>query len=156
MNYQFQARVRAWVLHCFGQQITDDMTERSFRFLEESLELVQSVGCTKEQAQALIEYVYARPSGDTNQEIGGVMVTLAAFCAAANKNMDLCAEYELLRVNMPEMITKIRNKQAAKRVVVSHASQAALPGEWNYKKCDGDHGLPVCVQTLNAGNVMKS
>jgi hypothetical protein len=126
----YQQRVRAWVLECFGQQIADDMTERSFRFLEEALEVVQSLGCTKEQADALVTYVYDRPVGQTRQEIGGAMVTLAALSSAINIDMMEEGEYELARVDTPELIRKIRKKQASKRDVVSHASQASLPGDW--------------------------
>lgn len=126
----FQRDVRKWVLKCFGQKIADDMVERSFRFLEEALELVQSVGCTKEQSLALVDYVYNRPVGDTRQEIGGVMVTLHAFACAADINVEAEAIIELERVDNPETIAKIRKKQASKRVVISHASQESLPGEW--------------------------
>jgi hypothetical protein len=126
----YQARVRAWVLACFGQTIADDMTERSFRFLEEALELGQSIGCSREQAQALVDYVYQRPVGERSQEVGGVMVTLAALTAAAGIDLQAAAERELARVLSPEVTAKIRRKQAAKRGVVSHAAQEALPGEW--------------------------
>jgi uncharacterized protein YdbL (DUF1318 family) len=107
------------------------MTERSFRFLEEALELVQSVGCTRDQAHALVDYVYGRPAGRVGQEIGGVMVTLSALASAYVADIQVCAEREFNRINTPETIAKIRRKQASKRGVVSHAVQAALPGEWS-------------------------
>lgn len=128
---KYQQRVRAWVLECFGKTIADDMVERSFRFLEEALELAQSVGCTREQAHALVDYVQGRPVGETGQEVGGVMVTLAAFTSAAGIDLEAEAERELARINAPETIAKIRRKQASKRGVVSHAAQAALPGAWS-------------------------
>jgi hypothetical protein len=126
----YQTRVRQWVIKCFGQKIADDMVERSFRFLEEALELVQSVGCTKEQALTLVDYVYNRENGKTPQEIGGVMVTLNAFASAAGLSTMDEGERELMRVDNIEIIRKIRKKQASKRDVVSHASQASLPGDW--------------------------
>lgn len=79
----YQQRVRQWVLECFNPIIADDMTERSFRFLEEALELCQSIGCTREQAARLVEYVYGREAGRKGQEVGGVMVTLAALCSGS-------------------------------------------------------------------------
>lgn len=127
----YQRRVRAWVLDCFGQAIADDMTERSFRFLEEALELVQAVGCTQEQAARLVAYVYGRPIGERWQEVGGVMVTLAALTSAAGIDMAAEAERELARVCDPAVTAKIRRKQAAKRGVVSHVAEVALPGEWS-------------------------
>lgn len=133
----YQQRVRAWVLECFGQTIADDMTERSFRFLEEALELGQSIGCTREQAAALVEYVYSRPVGQRGQEVGGVMVTLAALTSAAGIDLQAEAERELARVEAPEVVAKIRRKQASKRGVVSHAAEAALPGEWSAPLSEG-------------------
>lgn len=127
----YQQRVRAWVLECFGPTIANDMTERSFRFLEEALELSQSIGCTREQAHTLVDYVFNRPTGERGQEVGGVLVTLAALVSAAGIDMDYEAERELVRITMPETIAKIRRKQASKRDVVSHAAQAALPGQWS-------------------------
>jgi NTP pyrophosphatase (non-canonical NTP hydrolase) len=123
----FQLRVRIWVLQCFGREIADDLTERSFRFLEEALELFQSVGCTREQAMAIVAYVYEREAGATRQEVGGVMTTLAAFCATAGIELEDEAERELYRITQPETIAKIRRKQASKRAVVSHTAQIPLP-----------------------------
>lgn len=128
--FVYQERVWDWLYKCFGQDIACDQTERSFRFLEEALELVQAAGATKEQALALVDYVYSRDRGEVRQELGGVMVTLAAFAAAAGFDLEVCGQDELNRVSQPEIIDKIRKKQAMKRGVVSHAAQAAIPGEW--------------------------
>lgn len=109
---QYQARVYAWVLACFGPEIAANKAERSHRFLEEALELVQSVGCTQSEAQHLVEYVYNRPPGDPTQETGGVMVTLAALCQSHGIDMQGAGETELARVWTK--VAKIRAKQAAK------------------------------------------
>lgn len=100
------------MLKCFGQVIADDKVERSHRFLEEALELVQSTGCTSAEAHSLVDYVYGRPIGDPPQEVGGVMVTLAALCLAHNMNMHWAGEVELARIW--GKIDQIRAKQAAK------------------------------------------
>lgn len=110
----FQDRVKPWMLACFNEEIAADRLERADRFIEEALELVQSGGYDKERAHALVEYVYGRPQGDVNQEVGGVMVTLAAYCLAFGVDMHVEAERELARINQPEIIEKIRAKQAAK------------------------------------------
>ena len=89
---------------CFGPIIAGDKVERNFRFLEESLELVQSLGCTKEDAHKLVEYVFNRPVGEPSQEVGGVSTTLAALCLANEINWEKAAEAEYLRVNDPEMM----------------------------------------------------
>ncbi len=108
----FQNRVRDWMLACFGERIAMDRSERCHRFLEESLELVQSLGCTESEAMQLVRYVYGRPTGETAQEIGGVMVTLAALCQSVPRNMETCGEQELARVWTK--IEQIRAKQAGK------------------------------------------
>jgi hypothetical protein len=108
----FQARVKPWLNVCFGEAISNDKVERNHRFLEESLELVQACGCSKEEALQLVDYVYDRPVGELSQEIGGVMVTLAALCLANNVNMHADGEAELARIWTK--IDKIRAKQKEK------------------------------------------
>ena len=108
----FQGRVHEWMLKCFGPEISADTQERNYRFLEEALELVQSVGCSREDAHKLVDYVFDRPLGAPQQEVGGVMVTLAAFCTTHGISLEEAGEIELARVWTD--IEKIRAKQAAK------------------------------------------
>ena len=111
-EFSYRDRVADWMLACFGSEITADKTERNHRFLEEALELVQSTGCTQSEAHQLVDYVYGREVGEITQEVGGVMVTLAALCSANEVKMQACGEVELARVW--ENIEKIRKKNAAK------------------------------------------
>lgn len=111
-QHDYQERVDRWMQDCFGAAISSDVIERNHRFLEEALELVQSNGCTISEAHQLVDYVYGRDQGDINQEVGGVMVTLAALCTAAAIDMRNAGEAELDRVWT--MVEKIRAKQAAK------------------------------------------
>lgn len=108
----FQSRVEPWLIACFGEEISNDKSERNHRFLEESLELVQSTGCTASEAHQLVDYVFNRPVGDPPQEVGGVMVTLAALCRANELDMHANGETELARIWTK--VEKIRAKQAAK------------------------------------------
>lgn len=108
----FQSRVNPWMQECFGPEISADGMERNHRFLEEALELVQSTGCTQSEAHQLVDYVYGRPVGDPRQEVGGVMVTLAALCLAHGFDMHADGETELSRIWTK--VDKIRAKQAAK------------------------------------------
>lgn len=108
----FQSRVKPWMDDCFGPAISGDKVERNHRFLEEALELVQACGCSREDCLQLVDYVYGRPTGEPRQEVGGVMVTLAALCLANALDMHEAAEVELARVWAK--IDMIRAKQAAK------------------------------------------
>lgn len=111
---KFQLTVAMWAQNCFGAKIAEDKVERNHRFLEESLELVQSLGCTKEEALQLVDYVFDRPVGEPTQEVGGVMVTLAGLCSANRIHLGESAEIELDRISQPYIMRKIREKQAAK------------------------------------------
>jgi len=108
----FQEQVTKWMMVCFGEKIAADTVERNHRFLEESLELVQSCGCTTSEAHQLVDYVFNRPVGETQQEMGGVMVTLAALCAANGFDMEYAGWLELANIDMN--IDAIREKQANK------------------------------------------
>jgi hypothetical protein len=108
----FQARVAPWMLATFGPEISADKIERNHRFLEEALELVQANGCSEDEARQLVAYVYGRPTGEVAQEVGGVMVTLAALCSASAVSLEASAEAELARVWAK--VEAIRAKQALK------------------------------------------
>lgn len=110
----FQSRVFEWVLKCFNPEIAKDILERNDRFIEEALELVQSLGYTSNRAHALVDYVFNREKGEPFQEVGGVMVTLASLCSCAGLDMAKDGETELARINKPEIIEKIRKKQASR------------------------------------------
>lgn len=112
MTDDFQTRVQPWMMACFGPEISSDRMERNHRFIEEALELVQASGATASECHQLVDYVFGREVGEPNQEVGGVMVTLAALCLARRLNMHDCGERELVRVWTK--IDKIRAKQAAK------------------------------------------
>lgn len=108
----FQRSVGEWAVSCFGAEVARDPGERNQRFLEESLELVQSLGMPEEHAHALVRYVYGRPAGDGPQEVGGVMTTLAALCEAQGFSMQKAGQTELARcfTRMNEIREKNRSK----------------------------------------------
>ncbi len=112
MMDRFQKAVREWAEACFGESVASDKAERNHRFLEEALELVQACGATREECLQLVYYVYSRPSGDLKQEVGGVLITLAAHCCAHQVDMQHAGEVELDRIW--GNIEVIRAKQAAK------------------------------------------
>jgi len=108
----FQQRVQPWMMECFGVEHAADRKKRNQHFLEEALELVQSTGWTQSEAHQLVDYVYGRPWGEPAQEVGGVMVTLAALCLANGLDMHQAGESELARIW--SNVDIIRARQAAK------------------------------------------
>lgn len=111
---EHQHRVAAWMIECFGPKITMDRVERADRFIEEALELAQATGWTADRGHALVDYVFGRPVGEIGQEVGGVMVTLAALCNVFEIDIEAEARREVDRITQPEIVLKIRAKQATK------------------------------------------
>lgn len=118
----FQQNVLKWAIEAFGAEVVRDTQERCDRFVEEALELVQAVGYDRERAHALVDYVFSRPEGEVHQEAGGVMVTLAALASIINVDLFADGSTELARVNQPEVMARIREKQRNK------PTGSALPG----------------------------
>lgn len=107
-----QKRIKEWVTNTFGEDHHTKKLERCHRFLEESLELCQACDMPKEDVLTLLEYVYNRPKGLVGQEVGGVLVTLAALCNSHNTNMSAESEIEYSRIL--EKSEEIREKQLKK------------------------------------------
>lgn len=110
----FQRRVWEWMKACFSSTVQGDIVERQDRFLEEVLELLQSLDYPRDRIRALERYVYGRPKGKPAQEVGGVTVTLAALLTPLKLDMGDCAWDEFVRIW--GKIDKIREKQATKPV----------------------------------------
>lgn len=117
MSNTFQLLVGIWMNKCFGPDIAMDRRERTDRVIEELFEMVQATGYDRSRILALLDYVYGRPAGELSQEVGGVMVTLAAFCYAHEVSMAECGAEELARIDSPEVMEKIRAKQALKNKI---------------------------------------
>lgn len=111
---QFQVRVQPWMTACFGAAISADKVERGDRLLEEVFEALQSGGYDPARIAPLRDYVWSRNVGEPAQEVGGVMVTLAAYCLAFDIDMHTAGETELARIWTK--VDQIRAKQAAKPV----------------------------------------
>lgn len=95
---KLQARIYQWVVDTFSVEVAQDKQERNFRFLEESLELVQAAGFPKEEALNMVDYVYSRPTRDLPQEIAGSMLTLLALAEAHGFDANSVAEQEMIRI----------------------------------------------------------
>jgi len=110
----FQTRVSTWMEQCFIPSQYSNVVERGDRLLEEVLELLQATGYDRTRVATLVDYVFGRPVGEPAQEVGGVMVTLAAFCWVTGLDMHADGARELARINQPDIMAKLREKQAAK------------------------------------------
>ena len=116
-NMGFQDKVMWWCNGTFRPEVWEDKQERARRFCEESLELCQAAGMSKEEVQKHIEWVFNRPVGELPQEVGGTMVTLAALCGVAGIDMEAAAKEEYERINIPEVRNRISAKQATRDII---------------------------------------
>jgi hypothetical protein len=147
----FQARVKTWLMECFGEEISSDIQERGDRFLEEVLELLQANGYDPTRIDDLRNYVWNRPAGERKQEAGGVMVTLAAYCLATKVDMHMAGEEELARIWVK--IEQIRAKQASK-----NGSTSPLPTPFQFEQpltpddaiegCKCEYYLPLSMANM--------
>ena len=108
MQPDYQKEVMRWGDECFGGVINRNEVQRNHRFMEEALELVQSCNMTKEEVLEMVEYVFNRDIGEKEQEVGGVLVSLAALCEVQDIDMMHAGQVELDRVwtKIPEIKAK--------------------------------------------------
>lgn len=119
-----QRRVRDWVERTFGASIQRNVLERVKRVLEETLELAQAEGITSEDAHKLVDYVFGREPGYPPQEVGGVGVTLLAYCSAKQISADACELAEVTRIlSKPPKVFRDRNQEKAEAGVGTVVSQ---------------------------------
>ncbi|WP_298704527.1 hypothetical protein [uncultured Variovorax sp.] len=116
-----QARNAAWMRIAFADDPTD-LPERIARFGEEALELQQALGQSREDAHALVDYVYSRPAGAPATEFGQAAGSLACLAEFAGHDLEAAAEAELDRVSTPEFLAKLRAKRATRH------GRGPLPG----------------------------
>jgi hypothetical protein len=135
-----QSRVKPWMDACFGEEISNDRLERGDRLLEEVFELLQSGQYPRDRVASLASYVWSRPAGEPSQEVGGVMITLAAYCLAHGLDMHAAGEAELARIWTK--VDVIRAKQAAK------PKGSALPQAWPVAEASADADLRAEVERL--------
>ncbi len=113
---KLQIRIHEWIVKTFGSESASNVSERSFRFLEESLELCQASGMTKLEAYRLVDYTFDRAIGVASQEVGGVVLTLSALCSAQNIDMILEGETELDRVMSKIEVIREKNLHKIHRI----------------------------------------
>lgn len=114
----FQRRVFNWVSKAFGEKNATDPTERAKRLLEETLELTQACGMSEQAAEDLVKYVYSRPIGEIEQEIGGVMMCIACLSEARSLNAEDCGKIELYRVESSIHTSRIKHQQKPRHIAM--------------------------------------
>ena len=92
----FQCGAADWITACWGKNCLFHKRERGLRFAEEAIELMQAIGLSRDDVSAMQDYVYNRKKGDIDNEIGGVLATLAGLATAHMINMEGVARDILL------------------------------------------------------------
>lgn len=93
-----QNQVFDWVTKAFGPDHANSLPQRATRFLEEAIELYQAADGDLDMAHRLLDFVFNRPVGELDKEIGAVGLTLLSVAAAAVVNADECEIAEVERV----------------------------------------------------------
>jgi hypothetical protein len=96
-NYRQQV-VAEWVRDRLSVEAATSLVERVLRVLEEATELAQAEGLLCDRALAVVEHVYQKPPGDGAKEVGGLAVTLLAYCAARGISADEAEVREIERI----------------------------------------------------------
>lgn len=114
-----QSLVLDWVKSTFGEK-TCNVEERVLRFLEEAIELAQAEDIPIQRIIRLAEYVYGKPKGYPSQEVGGIGVTLLAYCELRRISADSEELREWMRVSTldPEHFRRRQNMKAGAGVAV--------------------------------------
>ncbi len=117
----FQARVAQVHDDLFHDDPTD-VAERVSRFFEEACEVFQAFDMAKVDALALVVYVFNRRPGEPRTEVGQAALTLASLCIVADLDMMGCAEADLVKLQQPETIARIKAKRSTRH------GRGPLPG----------------------------
>jgi hypothetical protein len=117
----FQGHAQAWAETAFGPQECEDVVVRRERFLEEAIELYQSCGGDKDTIYIIANEVFKKPAGDPDQEVGGVMTTLAVLCSASAIKVTIidAAKRELARIW--NMIPTVQRRNLTKQRIIDQA-----------------------------------
>jgi len=93
-----QRVVVEWGAAAFGLDQITSVEQRGLRLIEKAIEAAQAAGCDSAMLHKMVDYVFARPSGDLYQELGGVSVCLLAMANAAGFSADDAEKLEIARI----------------------------------------------------------
>lgn len=114
-----QSKNTNFFIQCFGIDDTFDKRERSLRFGEEAIELLQATGLQKEEIYGLIEYVYRKKPDAVRDEFADVQITLLALATAYDIFIDDLTEESLKWANKNIPMIQSIYKRKPKYVVCS-------------------------------------
>jgi hypothetical protein len=122
-----QTAIELFVRTRFGDKVFEAIEERTARVLEEAIELFDAEhrdrDAARAQAHKMVDHVFDQAKGEGNQEAGGLIVTLLAYCGAKGVRMDKLADAEIARV------LKLSKEHFVKRQQAKAAAGVALPLE---------------------------
>lgn len=95
---QRQVTVFSMIKARFGPDHANSVPQRALRFIEEGIEACQAAGVDRDQLLKLVGFVYDRPVGELNKEIGAAGLTLLGLAAAAGLSADDEEDREVNRV----------------------------------------------------------
>lgn len=105
-----------WATDCFGADHVNSVEQRAIRFFEEAVELYQAAGGDLAMGHKLLDFVFNRPVGTIEQELGGVGNTVLLLANAAGLDADEAELKEMIRVlskDPSEFMKRNEEKNAA-------------------------------------------
>lgn len=140
----YQHRV-ATAHHALFHDDPTDVSERLARYAEETNEVLQAFGMSRDDMHCLVDYTCDRPAGEPAQEIGAAMLTLTSLCVVAGYDLMSCAEADLQKLQQPETIARIRAKRSTRH------GRGPLPGfDPSSRGKDDGHEVEAEITTIEA------
>lgn len=80
---------------------------RAMRLLEEALELAQAEDVTSHEAEVILYQVYGKIKGMPHKELGGVLMTVAAYAGSRGYDLEQIFIEEFYRCMDPKVIQRV-------------------------------------------------
>ena len=125
----FQCGIADWITSCWDKNRLFHKRESNLRFAEEAIELMQAVGLSRDDVSSMQDYIYNRKKGDIDNEIGGVLVTLAGLATAHMINMEGVARDSLLSCWARSLHIRQKNETKPKHLRAWYPDQPATSSD---------------------------
>lgn len=121
--YKIRDEVSSWLIDTWNVNYLMNRRERGMRMAEEALELAQCSDVTREEAHALVDQVFDKPTEpNAGKEIAGCLVCLVA--AAVAHDVNILSAYEEEKKHRWSNQAKIRAKHKNKPVKTTEEERA--------------------------------